>query len=222
MSATVTKPKRQFLIAPSILSADFSKIGSEIKEVELAGCDVIHVDVMDGNFVPNITIGPTVIHSIRKATKLPLDVHLMIHDPIRYLKEFREAGSDWITVHVEACKDVSLTLKQIKKIGAKVGISLRPKTGIEAIRPFLTEVDLVLVMTVEPGFGGQHFMPDMVQKVKTLRPIFRGMISVDGGIALDTARIVRDAGADIFVAGSAIFRAKDRKKSIREFRRALA
>ena len=114
MSATVTKPKRQFLIAPSILSADFSKIGSEIKEVELAGCDIIHVDVMDGNFVPNITIGPTVIHSIRKATKLPLDVHLMIHDPIRYLKEFREAGSDWITVHVEACKDVSLTLKQIK------------------------------------------------------------------------------------------------------------
>ncbi|MBI4387577.1 MAG: ribulose-phosphate 3-epimerase [Candidatus Omnitrophica bacterium] len=213
--------KKRALIAPSILSADFSKIGEEIREVESAGCDLIHVDVMDGHFVPNITIGPTVIRSIRKVTKLPLDVHLMIEDPIRYIKEFRDAGSDWITVHVEACQDVSLTLKQIKKLGAKVGISLRPKTGIGAIRPFLAEVDLVLVMTVEPGFGGQKFMPQMVQKIKELRPVFEGLISVDGGIAPDTARVTREAGVDIFVAGSAIFNAKDRKKSIGDLRQAF-
>jgi len=210
------------LIAPSVLSADFGKLSSEIKEVEEAGCDVIHIDVMDGHFVPNLTIGPVVIRWIRKITRLPLDVHLMIDEPLRYLKEFRAAGADWITVHVEACQDVSATLKEIKTLGAKAGLSVRPKTSIETIKRFLPELDLVLVMTVEPGFGGQSFMPEMIEKVRKLRPIFQGLISVDGGIGPETINLARQAGADVFVAGSAIFSAKDRRKQIEILRRAMA
>ncbi len=222
MSVLVTKPSSKALIAPSILSADFSRLASEISDVEKAGCDLIHVDVMDGHFVPNLTIGPVVIRWIRKATTLPLDVHLMIDEPIRYLKDFKSAGSDWITIHVEACKDVKGTLTQIKALGAKSGISLRPKTPVEKIKPFLSLVDLVLVMTVEPGFGGQSFMSDMVPKIKELRPIFKGLISVDGGITSDTIGITREAGADIFVAGSAIFGAKNRQERISELRKAAS
>ena len=214
--------KKDALIAPSILSADFSCLASEVKEVEGAGCDLIHVDVMDGHFVPNLTIGPVVIGWIRKTTQLPLDVHLMIEEPARYLAEFRNAGADWITVHVEACRDVRATLEQVKRLGAKAGISLKPKTPVSVIRPYLTELDLVLVMTVEPGFGGQDFMPEMIEKIKELRPVFSGLISVDGGIGPKTIRMASDAGADIFVAGSAIFRAKDRKKQIAELRRLIS
>ena len=206
--------QNKVLIAPSILSADFGRLADEIKDVEVSGCDVIHVDVMDGHFVPNLTIGPVVISWIRKVTKLPLDVHLMIDEPATYIEEFRKAGSDWITVHVEACKDVQKTLDQIRQGGAKAGISVRPKTPVSAIEPYLKSLDLILIMTVEPGFGGQSFMPEMIDKVKKLRPQFRGLISVDGGINAETAPLAIQAGADILVAGSAVFNKKDRAQAI--------
>jgi ribulose-phosphate 3-epimerase len=173
--------KRKILIAPSILSADFSRLGEEIRDVEAAGCDWIHVDVMDGHFVPNLTIGPVVIKSIRRATKLPFDVHLMIDDPIQYVEEFAKAGSDWITFHVEATNEVDETLACLDELGVKKGLSLKPDTSVERIKPYLDQIDLVLIMSVEPGFGGQEFMPKMMDKVKELRSKFKGLISVDGG-----------------------------------------
>lgn len=206
------------LVAPSLLSCDFSRLREEIEEVEKAGCDWLHVDVMDGHFVPNLTIGPVVVHWIRKCTSLPLDVHLMIDEPKRYLESFREAGSDRITVHVEACQNVPETLTQIRKLGAAAGISLRPKTSIDSIFPYLNQLDMVLVMTVEPGFGGQRFMPDMLVKVKTLRSRFKGKISVDGGIDFETAPQAVAAGADVLVAGTSIFGQKDRAQAIRNLR----
>ncbi|MBI4394875.1 MAG: ribulose-phosphate 3-epimerase [Candidatus Omnitrophica bacterium] len=213
---------RKKLIAPSILSADFSRLRDEISAVDQGNCDLIHVDVMDGHFVPNLTIGPPVIRWIRKATKLPLDVHLMIEEPIRSLKEFREAGSDWITIHVEACRDVRKTIAEVRALGAKSGISLRPKTDLSLVEPYLSLVDLVLIMTVEPGFGGQVFIPEMLAKVRTLRPRFDGLISVDGGINLETGRQAAQEGADVFVAGSAIFRERDRKAYISQLRQAIS
>ena len=209
---------KKIMIAPSLLSADFSRLAEEIRDVEKAGCDALHIDVMDGHFVPNLTIGPLVVSAIRKVTKLPLDVHLMIDMPSRSLVEFRKAGADWITVHVEAEKDVRGVLQMIKASGAKVGISLRPKTAVEMLLPYLSDLDLILVMSVEPGFGGQSFMPDMMGKVKTLRPKFQGLISVDGGIGAGNASQALEAGADILVAGSAVFGKADRAKAIREFR----
>lgn len=210
------------LIAPSILAADFGRLQDEILEVGRAGCDWIHVDVMDGHFVPNLTIGPPVIRWIRKTTKLPLDVHLMIEEPARYLKEFRDAGSDWLTIHVEACRDVAKTLTQIRSLGVKPGISLKPKTDVSAVEPYLKLVDLVLVMTVEPGFGGQVFIPAMLRKIRTLRPRFSGLISVDGGIDLESGREAAREGADVFVAGSAIFKESDRKGFIDKLRRSVS
>ncbi len=210
--------KRKILIAPSILSADFSRLGEEIRDVEAAGCDWIHVDVMDGHFVPNLTIGPVVIKSIRRATKLPFDVHLMIDDPIQYVEEFAKAGSDWITFHVEATNEVDETLARLDELGVKKGLSLKPDTSVERIKPYLDQIDLVLIMSVEPGFGGQEFMPKMMDKVKELRSKFKGLISVDGGVNAETAGLVRKAGADVIVAGSAIYRAPDRKKAIKELR----
>lgn len=210
------------LIAPSILSADFGRLAEEISEVDRAGCDLIHVDVMDGHFVPNLTIGPPVIRWIRKTTKLPLDVHLMIEEPIRYLEAFREAGSDWITVHVEACQDVRKTLAKIRSLGAKVGISLKPKTDVSTIEPYLKSADLILIMMVEPGFGGQEFMSGMLEKIRKLRPQFSGLISVDGGINLETGRRAAQEGADIFVAGSAIFKEPNRKSYMDQLRRAVS
>jgi ribulose-phosphate 3-epimerase len=201
-------------IAPSILSADFSRLGAEIEDVERAGCDIIHVDVMDGHFVPNLTIGPPVVKALRKITKLPLDVHLMIEEPVRYLADFRKAGADWITVHVEAAKNPGETLEQIRKSGAKAGISMRPGTPVSAIEPFLDKLDLVLVMTVEPGFGGQSFMPEQLEKVRFLKSRFRGMISVDGGVNSETAAACLEAGADVLVAGTAVFGQPDRRKAI--------
>jgi len=213
--------KKRF-IAPSILSADFSHLAQEISEVDRAGCDLIHVDVMDGHFVPNLTIGPPVIRWIRKTTKLPLDVHLMIEEPMRSLEAFREAGSDWITIHVEACRDVAKTLAKIRSLSAKVGISLRPRTDVSTIEPYLKSVDLILVMTVEPGFGGQEFMPEMLKKIRRLRPRFSGLISVDGGINLETGRRAAQEGADIFVAGSAIFKESNRRSFMDQLRRAIS
>jgi ribulose-phosphate 3-epimerase len=209
---------KKIMIAPSLLSADFSRLAEEIRDVEKAGCDALHIDVMDGHFVPNLTIGPLVVSAIRKVTKLPLDVHLMIDMPSRFMAEFRKAGADWITVHVEAEKDVRGVLQMIKASGAKVGISLRPKTAVEMLLPYLSDLDLILVMSVEPGFGGQSFMPEMMNKVKTLRPKFQGLISVDGGIGAGNASQALEAGADILVAGSAVFGKADRAKAIREFR----
>ncbi len=209
-----SKAHRHILIAPSLLSCDFSRLKEEIAEVEKGGSDWLHVDVMDGHFVPNLTIGPVVVQWIKRASRLPLDVHLMIDEPARYLESFRKAGSDSLTVHVEACQDVPKTLQAIRTLGAKAGISLRPKTGVEKIFPYLDQIDLVLVMTVEPGFGGQRFMPEMLEKVKALRPRFQGKISVDGGIDPATAPQAVAAGADVLVAGTAIFGQKDRAKAI--------
>ncbi|CAN5614757.1 ribulose-phosphate 3-epimerase [soil metagenome] len=208
------------LVAPSILSADFAKLGEEIKRVESAGADWIHVDVMDGQFVPNITIGPPVVRAIRKQTTLPLDVHLMIVEPDRYLEDFAEAGADYITVHVEACVHLQRTLSHIRKIGKKAGVSLNPGTSPETIRYVLDDLDLVLIMSVNPGFGGQKFIEAVVPKIKTVRSMLDNAehpdvrISVDGGINSTTGRIVVDAGADVLVAGNAIYGASDINKAI--------
>lgn len=201
-------------ISPSILSADFTRLADEIRDIETSGCDWVHLDVMDAHFVPNLTIGPPVIHWIRKTTKLTLDAHLMIEDPIRWVEDYRKAGSDMITFHMEAAKDVRATIKKIRDLGAKVGISLRPRTSVALLVPYLSEIDLVLIMTVEPGFGGQSFMPDMMDKIRTLRKNFNGYISVDGGINSKTAKTCIDAGANVLVAGTAIFGQKDRKQAI--------
>jgi ribulose-phosphate 3-epimerase len=209
---------KKIMIAPSLLSADFSRLAEEIRDVERSGCDALHIDVMDGHFVPNLTIGPLVVSAIRKVTKLPLDVHLMIDTPSRSMAEFRKAGADWITIHVEAEKNVRGVIQMIKTSGAKVGISLRPKTAVETLFPYLSDLDLILVMSVEPGFGGQSFMPEMMGKVKVLRRKFQGLISVDGGIGAGNASQALEAGADILVAGSAVFGKADRAKAILEFR----
>ena len=211
---------RRVLIAPSLLSADFSRLAEEIQDVERAGCDALHVDVMDGHFVPNLTIGPLVVKAIRKVTSLPLDVHLMIDQPARYIADFRKAGADWITIHVEAEKDVGKCLAEIKSLGARAGISLRPGTSVELLAPYWADLDLVLVMTVEPGFGGQAFMPAQVSKIRICRQQFKGLISVDGGIDPQVAPQVIEAGADVLVAGSAIFGKSDRGKVIAEFKEA--
>ncbi|MBI4115213.1 MAG: ribulose-phosphate 3-epimerase [Candidatus Omnitrophica bacterium] len=213
------KTSSKVFVAPSLLSCDFSRVREEVGEVERGGCDILHIDIMDGHFVPNLTIGPVVVAWVRKCTKLPLDVHLMIDEPIRHLEAFRKAGADAITVHVEACQDVAKTLGEIKRLGAEVGISLRPKTPVEKIFPFLDGLDLVLVMTVEPGFGGQKFMPEMLEKVKNLRSRFKGKISVDGGIDPETAPRAIEAGANVLVAGTAIFGQRDRAKAIENLRK---
>lgn len=205
-------------IAPSILSADFARLAEDIREVETGGCEIIHVDVMDGHFVPNLTIGPLVVKSLRKVTQLPLDVHLMIDEPIRYVEDFAKAGSDWLTIHVEATDKVSETLSKIKELGMKPGLSLRPGTPIESLEPYLDQVELVLVMSVEPGFGGQSFMPDQMEKVKWLKQRFKGEISVDGGVNAKTFQTVIDAGATILVAGSAVFGSENRAEAIAALR----
>jgi ribulose-phosphate 3-epimerase len=210
---------RKILIAPSILSADFGRLAEEIRDVEKGGCDLLHIDVMDGHFVPNLTIGPVVVQSVRKVTKLPLDVHLMIDEPSRYVADFRKAGADLITIHVEAEKEkIMKTLELIRQLGAKAGISLRPKTPLSAIEPFLPHLDLILVMSVEPGFGGQSFMPDMMEKVRELRRKFTGLISVDGGVNAETAGQVVRAGTDIVVAGTGVFGQTDRRQAIEQLR----
>jgi len=210
--------KNRLLISPSILSADFSRLADEIQEVEKAGCDMIHVDVMDGHFVPNLTIGPPVVKAIRKVTKIPLDVHLMIDEPIKYVEDFSKAGADIITFHVEATDKVAETIEAIKKAGKRAGLSVKPNTGTEAIEPYLPDLDLVLVMTVEPGFGGQSFMPGMMEKLKYLKTRFSKFLSVDGGINAETASTAIEAGANVLVAGTAIFAEKDRSRAIQILR----
>lgn len=209
MATTTAIPEQRFLIAPSILSADFSRLGEEIRAVETAGADWIHVDVMDGHFVPNLTIGAPVVKSLRPVTRLPLDVHLMIEEPERYVDDFCKAGSDYLTIHVESTNQVEATLKRIRDAKVKPGITLRPRTAVEDLFPYLKLVDLVLIMTVEPGFGGQSFMTDQIEKITRLRQEFQRqgvspLIEVDGGINDQTAKLV--SGADVLVAGNYVFK----------------
>jgi ribulose-phosphate 3-epimerase len=211
------------LIAPSILSADFSRLGEEVKAVERVGADWIHVDVMDGHFVPNITIGPLVVKAVRGVTELPLDVHLMIEDPDLYLEDFARAGSTLITVQVEACVHLHRTIHAIKAMDVKAGVALNPATPLSTIEWVLEDVDMVLVMSVNPGFGGQKFIPQALQKIRDLKPMIRAknpnvLIEVDGGINQETIRPVAEAGADVFVAGSAIFGSSDYGKTVGKFR----
>jgi ribulose-phosphate 3-epimerase len=214
--------KKKIKIAPSILSADFSRLAKEVKSVEKAGADMVHVDVMDGHFVPNITIGPAVTASLKKETKLPLDVHLMIKDPWFYLDAFIKAGSSIITVHGEACSLAAIKKikTRLKKHKIKLGISLNPPTPVSKIKKLLPYADLVLVMSVNPGFGGQKFMPVAVPKIAKIRKMFNGIIEVDGGITDKTAPAVLDAGADMLVAGSYIFKHKNRALAIKRLRNA--
>ncbi|MED4351880.1 ribulose-phosphate 3-epimerase [Schinkia azotoformans] len=210
-------------IAPSILSADFAKLGEEIKDVENGGADYIHVDVMDGHFVPNITIGPLIVNAIRPTTKLPLDVHLMIENPDLYIPEFAKAGADIITVHVEACRHLHRTLHLIKDNGVKAGVVLNPATPITMIEHILDDIDMVLFMTVNPGFGGQKFIHSVLPKIKTVADMIheRGLdieIEVDGGVNSETAKLCIEAGANVLVAGSAVFNKEDRKKAIEAIR----
>jgi len=209
-------------IAPSILSADFTCLGREIKKVELAGADMLHIDVMDGHFVPNITIGPVVVKYIRRVTKLPLDVHLMIENPEKFIDDFVRAGSDMITVHIEAinAKRYMLYAKRLKSKGIKVGISLNPATPLSKIKPLLDIVDFVLIMSVNPGFSGQAFIPEVLPKIKELRSIFGGDISVDGGVNDKVAGSIIKAGANILAAGSYIFGAMNTKLAIERIRNA--
>lgn len=209
---------KKILVAPSILSADFSRLGEEVRNVRKAGADWIHVDVMDGVFVPNITIGPCIVKAIRDKTRIPFDVHLMIEDPINYVKEFSDAGADIITFHIEACKDPDKTIKAIRKNGKKVGVSIRPKTPLSSLKPYLNKVDMVLLMSVEPGFGGQSFMPGVLSRIRTLRMVYKKHIEVDGGINDKTAGSVIQAGANILVAGTAVFGNKDYRKAIRRLK----
>jgi ribulose-phosphate 3-epimerase len=210
-------------IAPSILSADFSRLGDEIKAVEDAGADWIHVDVMDGHFVPNITIGPPVIESIRKVTKLPLDVHLMIEHADCYIKSFAEAGADLLTVHVEACPHLNRTLQTIRELNVRAGVVLNPATPLSSLEEVLHEIDMVLLMSVNPGFSGQSFIPSILDKASNLRDIMSHYedeieMQVDGGVRVDNAGKIKEAGASVLVAGSAIFNSKDYKKTIQQLR----
>jgi len=208
-------------IAPSILSADFGQLGSEIKRLEEAGADMIHVDVMDGHFVPNLTVGPPVINTLRKYTKLPFDVHLMISPVHKYIKDYAEAGANIITIHPEATDNLQESIKHIKNFGKKVGVSLNPNTQIDIIEKLLVEINLVLIMSVHPGFAGQKFIPNVLDKIKELKKIkdeknLNFDIEVDGGINFDNSKLVIEAGANILVSGTTIFKNNkgDIKKNI--------
>jgi ribulose-phosphate 3-epimerase len=213
------------LIAPSLLAADFSRLGDEIRRIEEAGADWLHLDIMDGQFVDNISFGPAVVAMVRKQTQLPLDVHLMIQRPDHYTPRFAEAGATTITVHVEpeAKHDVASTLSRIRSAGCRVGLTLNPATPFEAVEPYLTDLDLLLIMTVHPGFGGQAFRPEMMEKVSRARAWQQAHnpaldIEVDGGVTADTAKLCLEHGANVLVAGTSVFRAADYRQAIADLR----
>ena len=215
----MSQTPKSLKIAPSLLAADFSKLAQEIIAVEKAGCDLLHIDVMDGHFVPNITVGPFIVKAIRRVTKLPLDTHLMIESPEKYIKEFADAGSDNITVHAEACEsNLKKVIDLIHSFKISCGVSIKPATPLSALGPVLKDIELVLLMTVNPGFGGQAFMPEVMPKVAELRKKFAGDIEVDGGINKDTCKEAVKAGANVLVAGTAIFDKPDYKKAIEDLR----
>ncbi len=213
-------------IAPSILSANFAKLGEEIKEIEEGGADYVHIDVMDGHFVPNITIGPLIVDAVKPITKLPLDVHLMIENPDNYIKDFVEAGADIITVHQETCPHLHRTIQLIKKENVKAGVVINPGTPVAMIKEVLNNVDLVLVMSVNPGFGGQTFIHETLSKIEEIDLIrrennYQFELQVDGGVNVETAKLCVDAGADVLVAGSAVFNQSNRKKAIQDIKDAI-
>jgi ribulose-phosphate 3-epimerase len=213
-------------IAPSILSADFSRLGEEVEAVERAGADLIHVDVMDGHFVPNITIGPLVVTGLRKLTSLPLDVHLMIEKPERYIEAFAQAGSTWITFHAEVCPRLGQMIKKVRQLKVRPGVVLNPSTPLKTLYPVVDAIDLVLLMSVHPGFGGQPFIPSTLKKIERLRRIidqnhYPLEIEVDGGIKAENIGEVSRAGGDIFVLGTGIFKTKDYRGTIRKLRQEI-
>lgn len=210
-------------IAPSILAADFSSLGEEIRAVEKGGADWIHIDVMDGRFVPNLTVGPLIVEAVRKVTELPLDVHLMIVEPDHLIPEFIKAGADSVTVHVEACPHLHRTIQMIKQHGARAGVSLNPATPISSAEEILGEIDLLLIMSVNPGFGGQGFIPSVLNKIREARTMIDAQklnidLEVDGGVKVDNTQMLAKAGIDVFVAGSAIFQSSDYGQTIKELR----
>ena len=217
------KTNRQLKLSPSILAADFSKLGEEFESIKNAGCEMAHIDVMDGLFVPNISIGIPVVKSLRSKSDIIFDVHLMIEDPIKYVEDFANAGADIITFHYESKSDVKATIEKIKSCGKKVGISIKPKTPATVLDEYLDMIDMVLVMTVEPGFGGQSFMADMMPKVEYYREKIDSLglqvdIQVDGGIDAKTVKTAKDAGANVLVAGTYFFKAEDRKSAAQALR----
>ncbi len=214
------------LIAPSILSADFARLGEEIRAVEEAGADWIHIDIMDGHFVPNITMGPLVVEAVRRSTRLPLDVHLMIENADRYIPDFIKAGADLVAVQVEACVHLNRSIQLIRECGARPGVVLNPATPLESLTWVLEDVDFIMLMSVNPGFGGQKFIPNTLARIRQLREMLnaRGLnplIEIDGGVNTGTITAIAAAGVDVFVAGSAVFGSPDYRATITEFRRRI-
>lgn len=220
----IGKPRK---IAPSILSADFSRLGEQVKTVEAGGADYIHVDVMDGHFVPNITIGPLIVEALRPVTPLPLDVHLMIENPDRYIEAFVKAGADILTVHVEACVHLHRTVQAIKEKGIKAGVALNPHTPLSSVEEILPDIDLILIMSVNPGFGGQKFIPGALDKLRRIQEMLQQRelphieVEVDGGIKLNNIREVARAGAEVIVSGSGIFKTEDPAETVRQMKRVV-
>lgn len=225
MTSQIASENGKIIIAPSILSADLWQLGAEVQTVRQAGADWIHVDVMDGHFVPNLSFGPSVVKSLKGRAQLPLDVHLMVERPSRFIESFAKAGADFLTIHIEAADDINEVLLAIKKLGVRTGLSIKPDTNPARVAPFLPQLDLVLVMTVQPGFGGQGFLPGSPEQIKAVHDLIKQSanpvyLEVDGGINAQTAQLAAQAGANVFVAGNAIFAAQNPAQALADIRKA--